>query len=148
MMLTQYGTGLTVTVDGITLTDQQTADISIGGTFTVESTSDCVVAYSTDAGVSFVRLTGEPVSGEENVYQFTLPDTIEQDISLYAILRGDTTGDGEVDVFDFYEMLSYLEGTDLEGIFHLASCVTDDEEVDLFDAFALLDYIETGSFSE
>ena len=148
MTLKQYGNGLTVTVDGITLTDQQAADISIGGTFTVESVSDCVVAYSTDTGVSFIRLTGEPVSGEENIYQFTLPDSIEQDISLYAILRGDSTGDGEVDVFDFYEVLSYLEGMDLEGIFHLASCVTDDEEVDLFDAFALLDYIETGSFSE
>lgn len=77
-----------------------------------------------------------------------MPDSVEQDISLYVILHGDATGDGEVDVFDFYEMLSFLKGEDLEGIFYLASCVTSDEAVDLFDVFALLDYIETGSFGE
>lgn len=146
--LVQYGTGMAVAVDGIALTNQQTADISVGGTFTVASVPDSVVAYSIDGGKSLIRLEGSPVPGEQNKYQFTLPDSVEQDISLYVILHGDATGDGEVDVFDFYEMLSFLKGEDLEGIFYLASCVTSDEAVDLFDVFALLDYIETGSFGE
>ena len=148
MQLLQYGTGITVEVGGVALANQQAVGITVGSTFTVACDYDCVVAYSTDSGVTFNRLAGSLISEGENKYQYSLPNAVEQDISLYVVLRGDATIDGEVDVFDFYEMLSYLEGTDMTNVFYLAGCVTDDEEVDLFDAFALLDYIETGLFGE
>lgn len=87
------------------------------------------------------------------MYQYSLPDTLEQDITLYVILRGDVTGDGVVDVFDIYEIQEYLTssdpaGTALTGILYQAGCVTDDNIIDLFDVYAMLDYIQTGSFSE
>ena len=154
MQLQQYGTEITVAIGGETLADQQTVDIAKGSSFTVASQlSDCIVAYSTDSGETFERLEGTLVSEEENMYQYTLPDTLEQDISLYVILRGDATGDGVIDVFDVYEMQDYLKSTDaaaadLTGIFYMAGCVTDDDTLDLFDVYAVLDYIKNGSFGE
>jgi len=154
MQLQQYGTEITVAIGGETLADQQTVDVAKGSSFTVASQlSDCIVAYSTDSGETFERLEGTLVSEEENMYQYTLPDTLEQDISLYVILRGDATGDGVIDVFDVYEMQDYLKSTDaaaadLTGIFYMAGCVTDDDTLDLFDVYAVLDYIKNGSFSE
>ena len=148
MQLQQYGTGMKVTVDGMDLDNQQIVDIAAGDMFTVTSDVECIVAYSTDGGLTFNRLKGMVVSETENTYQYYLPDTIGQDISLYVIQRGDVNGDGEVDLFDFYELLDYLEGTELTGVFYLAGCITDDDEVDLSDALAVLDYIETGSFSQ
>ena len=154
MQLQQYGTEITVAIGGETLADQQTVDIAKGSSFTVASElADCIVAYSTDSGETFERLEGTLVSEEDNMYQYTLPDTLEQDISLYVILRGDATGDGVIDVFDVYEMQDYLKSTDaaaadLTGIFYMAGCVTDDDTLDLFDVYAVLDYIKNGSFSE
>lgn len=153
MQLHQYGTGITVEVDGDALANQQTVDVAIGSTFTVTSESECIVAYSTDSGATFEYLSGNLISEEENMYQYSLPDTLEQDITLYVILRGDVTGDGVVDVFDIYEIQEYLTssdpaGTALTGILYQAGCVTDDNIIDLFDVYALLDYMQTGSFSE
>lgn len=153
MQLHQYGTGITVEVEGGALTDQQTVDVAVGSTFTVTSDSECIVAYSTDSGTTFEYLTGNLISEEENMYQYSLPDTLEQDITLYVILRGDVTGDGVIDVFDIYEIQEYLTSADpadtaLTGIFYQAGCVTDDDIIDLFDVYAILDYMQTGSFSE
>ena len=148
MQLHQYGTGITVEVDGESLANQQTIGIASGSTFTVASESECIVAYSTDSGETFSLLTGDLVSEENKMYQYALPENIEKDISLYVILRGDATGDGKIDIFDFYAILNHLENTDLTGIFYLAGCVTDDNSVDLFDAYAVLNYIKNGSFGE
>ena len=148
MQLHQYGTGITVEVGGESLTNQQTVGIASGTTFTVASESECVVAYSTDSGETFSLLTGDLVSEENKIYQYALPENIENDISLYVVLRGDATGDGKIDIFDFYAILNHLENTDLTGIFYLAGCVTDDNSVDLFDAYAVLNYIKNGSFGE
>ena len=160
MTLLQYGTGIEVAVGGTVLSNEQTADVAVGGSFTVADETECVVAYSTDSGETLSRLAGSLVSEEDNMYQYTLPDTVEEDITLYVIRRGDTTGDGKIDLFDVYEIRDYLLVTDpadsnLKGIFYLAGCVTDDDIIDLFDTLdrvlfdvtEIMGYIKTGTFS-
>lgn len=58
-----------------------------------------------------------------------------------VVLKGDTSGDGVIDIFDYYEILDYLNGKGtLTGNYYKASLITSDEP-SIFDAYAIIDYI-------
>ena len=62
--------------------------------------------------------------------------------SYEIIIAGDTTGDGEIDIFDILQMLDHVNGDlKLTGIFEKAGLVVNTDEIDIFDALAVLDHV-------
>ena len=59
-----------------------------------------------------------------------------------AIILGDITGDGEIDIFDILGMIDHVNGDiELEGVYKKAGLVINDEEIDIFDTLAVLDHV-------
>jgi len=59
-----------------------------------------------------------------------------------AVIFGDTTGDGEIDIFDILGMLDHVNGDiELEGVYERAGLVVNEEEIDIFDTLAVLDHV-------
>ena len=59
-----------------------------------------------------------------------------------SIIFGDTTGDGEIDIFDMLNMIDYVNGeTELEGVYKEAGLIVNEDEIDIFDTLAVLDYV-------
>ena len=57
------------------------------------------------------------------------------------VIKGDTNGDGEIDLFDAVMILNhYLEKTLLVDAYKEAGYVNDDEEIDLFDSVKILNH--------
>ena len=58
-----------------------------------------------------------------------------------VIIKGDTSGDGEIDLFDAVKILNhYLEKTPLVNAYVDAAYVNNDDSVDLFDAVMILNH--------
>ena len=91
----------TVTVDidnktGTSTPATITAESGILGnayTFTVSCEKACVVAYTTDGGVTYTRLTATPVEGQPNTYSFTV-DNLSADMKFIVAIKGDIGLDG------------------------------------------------------
>ena len=67
-------------------------------------------------------------------------DGTEKDRKL-IVIKGDTSGDGEIDLFDAVKILNdYLGRTLLEGAYKEAAYVNDDNEIDLFDSVLILNH--------
>ena len=63
------------------------------------------------------------------------------DIEYSVVLKGDTTGDGAIDIFDYYVILDYLNGKGvLDDYYYKAALITSDK-ASIFDAYAIIDYI-------
>lgn len=59
----------------------------------------------------------------------------------YVVIRGDTSGDGEIDLFDAVKILNhYLGRTLLTDAYLEAAYVNDDSEIDLFDSVLILNH--------
>lgn len=59
----------------------------------------------------------------------------------YIVIKGDTSGDGEIDLFDAVKILNhYLVRTLLDGAYKEAAYVNDDTEIDLFDSVMILNH--------
>ena len=59
-----------------------------------------------------------------------------------AIVLGDTTGDGEIDIFDILSMIDHLNNqVMLEGVYEKAGLIVNEEEMDIFDILAVIDYV-------
>lgn len=59
-----------------------------------------------------------------------------------AIIFGDITGDGEIDIFDMLCMLDYVNGeSELEGVYKKAGLIVNEDEIDIFDTLAVLDHV-------
>ena len=57
------------------------------------------------------------------------------------VIKGDTSGDGEIDLFDAVKILNhYLVKTPLTGAYLEAAYVNDDTEIDLFDSVMILNH--------
>ena len=66
-----------------------------------------------------------------------------------VILRGDTTGDGVIDIFDLYSILDHINSVNLlKDDYYKAGCVCLNDDIDIFDFYSELDYINTGVFTE
>lgn len=67
-------------------------------------------------------------------------DGVEKD-RKYIVIKGDTSGDGEIDLFDAVKILNdYLSRTPLTGAYREAAYVTDDDDIDLFDSVMILNH--------
>ena len=59
----------------------------------------------------------------------------------YVVIKGDTSGDGEIDLFDAVKILNhYLSKTPLTGAYQEAAYVNDDTDIDLFDSVMILNH--------
>lgn len=67
-------------------------------------------------------------------------DGEEKDRKL-VVIKGDTSGDGEIDLFDAVKILNhYLVKTPLTGAYLEAAYVNDDTDIDLFDSVMILNH--------
>lgn len=67
-------------------------------------------------------------------------DGVEKD-RKYIVIKGDTSGDGEIDLFDAVKILNdYLSRAPLTGAYREAAYVTDDDDIDLFDSVMILNH--------
>lgn len=67
-------------------------------------------------------------------------DGVEKD-RKYIVIKGDTSGDGDIDLFDAVKILNdYLSRTPLTGAYKEAAYVTDDDDIDLFDSVMILNH--------
>ncbi|MCD7948577.1 MAG: dockerin type I repeat-containing protein [Oscillospiraceae bacterium] len=73
---------------------------SYGGavTFTVANSAACVVAYSTDGGVSYTRLTAT-AADDSGGYSFTVE--VSQGMDVAVVRKGDVNGDGNISSADY-----------------------------------------------
>ncbi|MCD7990029.1 MAG: dockerin type I repeat-containing protein [Klebsiella quasipneumoniae] len=73
---------------------------SYGGTvtFTVANSAACVVAYSTDGGVSYTRLVAMATE-HSDLYNFTVE--VSQDMAIAVVRKGDVNGDGNISGADY-----------------------------------------------
>jgi len=61
---------------------------------------------------------------------------------LMVLIKGDTNGDGVVDVFDVFNMFDHINNDALlTGVNKEAGLIVNEEEIDIFDTFAVLDHI-------
>lgn len=59
----------------------------------------------------------------------------------YVVIKGDTSGDGEIDLFDAVKILNhYLVHTPLVNAYQEAAYVNDDTDIDLFDSVLILNH--------
>lgn len=67
-------------------------------------------------------------------------DGVEKDRKL-IVIKGDTNGDGEIDLFDAVRVLNhYIEREALTSAYYEAAYANDDGEIDLFDAVKILNH--------
>ena len=67
-------------------------------------------------------------------------DGVEKD-HKYIVIKGDTSGDGEIDLFDAVKILNhYLSKSLLTGAYQEAAYVNDDTDIDLFDSVMILNH--------
>ncbi len=66
-----------------------------GAKFTVTCDNACVIAYSTDGGVTYQKLTAT-ATAEANTYEFVAPDTNGVAYTIGVALKGDANGDGNI----------------------------------------------------
>ena len=67
-------------------------------------------------------------------------DGVEND-RKYIVIKGDTSGDGEIDLFDAVKILNhYLSRTLLTDAYQEAAYVNDDVDIDLFDSVMILNH--------
>ena|GEM_PF-3184677 len=124
-----------VTVDNLT---NSTASVSLVSgsyageqTFTVSSSVACVVAYSTDGGATYTRLTAAATASAD-VYSFTVD--VESDMIIAVVVKGDVNGDGVVNAFDQMQVTAAAKGLlSLTPLQTLAADVNVDGVVNAFD---------------
>ncbi len=102
-------------------------------------TPDMLIAHYDNMGL---KVTVTDAEGEAVEYVGTGCKVYFGDVEYTVVLKGDTTGDGIIDIFDMLSMLDYIngEGT-LEGAYKEAGLVVNEEEIDIFDALTLLDHV-------
>jgi hypothetical protein len=81
-----------------------------GRTFTVTSANACVVAYTTDNGTSYTRMTAT-ATDTANTYSFTVADDVDlESVKIDVALKGDFTLDGAVSGTDSQQIRRYVAG--------------------------------------
>ncbi len=113
--------------------------------FTVTSDSACVVAYTTDGGQTYTKLTG---TGTGSTRSFRIPISA-QGATVAVVLKGDIMLDGEPNTTDVTQMKRFIAGKrNLEPLQILAADVTGEGKVNTTDITQLKRYIAgTRTFS-
>jgi hypothetical protein len=135
-------TGYTVTVDNRTAGKAAAAGIVNGEKYSGETEFDvtceqaCVVAYSTDGGETYTKLTA---SGTGNTRSFMVP--VNSDTIVFIAIKGDATLDGKTNATDATQVKRYavkLRTFDPENL--LAADVTGEGKVNATDATQIKRY--------
>ena len=116
------------------------ATIQIGSdlSFTVTCDQVCLVAYTTDGGETYTRLTAAATDSADT-YSFTLPDP---NAEIAVVLMGDMTHDGQVDSTDAMQILRYCVGLkELTALASLGADINADGDINSTDAMQILRYI-------
>ena len=93
-----------------------------------------------DADGNVVDLDDDFVVGTGLQVQALLNGIVNDE--LVVLIKGDTNGDGVIDVFDVFNMIDHINNDALlTGINKEAGLIVNDEEIDIFDTFAILDHI-------
>lgn len=101
--------------------------------------SNAIISHYSDLGCNIKVL-----DSDENVASCVMTGgyIVYAGIPYSAVISGDTTGDGEIDVFDTLKMVDYANGkANLEGVYKLAGLIVNEEEIDIFDVLALIEQI-------
>lgn len=109
-------------------------------TFTVNSISTPVAAFTTDRGKTYTKLTATKVADAENTYSFTA--TAAKGMQIYVAMLGDVDLDAEVSVMDVNVIRNYL--LDRSELSALASIIADidfDGEVSVMDVNMIRNYL-------
>lgn len=102
-------------------------------------TPDMLISHYQNMGID-VSVTGE--NGEDVEYVGTGCKVSFGNEEYLVILKGDTTGDGMIDIFDILCMLDYTNGDGtLQGIYKQAGLIVNEDEIDIFDILAVLDHV-------
>ena len=98
-----------------------------------------------DKNYRIVNADGEVVTDYEYVGSGCKIQFLDGDNVYYeadAVVTGDTSGDGMVNIFDFFEIIDYVaDNGELSGANYEAGLVVSDEEISIFDAYAVLETI-------
>ena len=102
-------------------------------------TPDMLIAHYNNMGIS-TNVTA--ADGQTVEYVGTGCKVYFGDVEYTVVLKGDTTGDGIIDIFDMLDMLDYINGEgQLDGVYKQAGLVVNEEEIDIFDILAVLDHV-------
>lgn len=116
------------------------ATIQIGSdlSFTVTCDQACMVAYTTDGGETYTRLTAAATDSTDT-YSFTLTDP---NAEIAVVLVGDMTLDGQVDSTDAMQILRYsVKLRELTALESLGADIDADGDVNSTDAMQILRYV-------
>ena len=124
--------GSQIIIDGIVTGESYAGDV----TFTVACDEACVVAVKKDTDESFSVLEAV-ATDEENKYSFTV--TVDVDMEIAIIKRGDISGDGTIDSADAMQILRADVGkADVSELEMIAGDITGDGIVNSADAMQIL----------
>ncbi|MDE5587056.1 MAG: cadherin-like beta sandwich domain-containing protein, partial [Bacilli bacterium] len=74
-------------------------------------------------------------------------DGVEHD-RKHIVIKGDVSGEGEIDLYDATIILNHVLLPQLSGAYLQAGYVSADDEIDLYDATMILNYVLSQSWSE
>ncbi len=115
-----------------------TVSAVVDSMFTVTCDSACVVAYTTDGGHTYTKLTG---IGTGDVRSFTLPET-DEEIVVAVVLKGDVMLTGSVSTTDVTQLKRFIAGKrGLDPLQELAADVTGEGKVNTTDVTQLKRFI-------
>jgi hypothetical protein len=117
-----------------TVTAPETGTIGAAYTFTVTCDKACVVAYTTDGGVTYTSIKAEKVEDKANTYSFTI--TLENDMQFAVVIKGDINGDGFVNATDagIIKAVSLNKPVPLNGLATLIADINKDTYINATDA--------------
>ena len=131
-----------ITKSGFTDNGQYITNISIGYT-----AAHMINAIKSSGGEVSITTDGKPISGQEKLGTGDIINiTVNGETKSYRIvIRGDASGDGEVDAIDYVKVYKYIMGgASLNGSYEIASDVNNDGSVDAVDYVKLYKYIMDG----
>lgn len=141
----------TVTLNNMTKSAATVTELVSGGSysggisFSVSCDMACVVAYTTDGGETYTRLTATASAGGDYSFYVDLAANTE----IAVVLRGDANGDGEVMASDALRIQRYLNpgyttNNTLGPITMLAADANGDGEIMASDALRIQRYLNPG----
>ncbi|MBO4819309.1 MAG: S8 family serine peptidase [Firmicutes bacterium] len=102
-----------------------------GNVVTVRFAIPCKVGYYDETQGRYVAIPAVVVEGEDNTYSFTAPEGVDE---VVLVVKGDTTGDGSVNLGDATRIKAYYRHkTTLDQVALFAADVTGDGNVNLGD---------------
>lgn len=127
---------------GYTDNDQYITNINLGTT-----AAHMIAAIKASGGDINITTDGKSISGQEKLGTGDIA-TIKlngEEKSYRIVIRGDVSGDGEVDAIDYVKVYKYIMGgSSLDGSYSIAADINNDGTIDAVDYVKLYKYIMNG----